>query len=495
LSGFRAVWTIESLDVRGLVVVGLLAAIGLGIALAPLTWVVFLVAGSILVLVTLVRPQLAVLLVVMAVPFGSLRQVRVGVMNVGITEVLMALVLAAWLMRLLARRDLTVKWPPLTLPLLLFLVVLGLSSLGSASLQHSAKEIVKWAEVLAIYVLVANEMTGRWREALVATFLGAGALAALHGIYQFLFQAGPEEFVLFGRFMRAYGAFEQPNPYAGYLGLTLPLAIGLVIAAIIPLRGRLPIRWLVWAAGTGLLMVAAMTMSWSRGGWLGIAAAIGAMLVAVAARSGRVAMLGVVLCVLLAYALLAGGISVLPASIVQRFSDFVPYLGVVDVRGVEVTDANFAVLERMAHWQSAIEMWSDRPWLGVGIGNYEVHYARYALPLWPTPLGHAHNYYLNVGAEAGIIGLFSYLLLWLWALLQSWKAAWRAWNWSWGVALGVLGVIVHLCVHNLFDNLFVHAMYLQVAILLGITALCGEKSHERDSDFRGGTCDFSGGSA
>jgi O-antigen ligase len=147
-----------------------------------------------------------------------------------------------------------------------------------------------------------------------------------------------------------------------------------------------------------------------------------------------------------------------------------PYLGVGDVRGVEVTDANFAVLERMAHWQSAIRMWTDRPWLGVGAGNYEVVYSRYSLPLWPYPLGHAHNYYLNIGAEAGIAGLIAYLVLWGAALLQSWKATRRALSWNWGVALGVLGVVMHLSVHNFFDNLFVHAMYLQVAILLGLIA-------------------------
>jgi O-antigen ligase len=448
----------------------LVAGLALGIALIPLTWAALLVLGSAALLATLVRPQLGVLLVVMAVPFGSLRQVRLGVMNVGVTEVLVTVVLAAWLMRMLARRDFVVKWPPLTWPLVLFFVVLCLSSLGSASLQHSIKELVKWGEVLALYVLVANEMTGRWRRALVAVLLGTGALVAVHGIFQFLFQVGPEEFTLFGRFMRAYGTFEQPNPYAGYLGLTLPLAVGLVFAGIVPMGGRISGKWLVWAGGSGALMAIGLVMSWSRGAWFGIAAAIGVMLVAVAARSGRAAMLGVVFAVLLAYLLLAGGVSFLPPSIIQRLSDFMPYLGVADVRGVEVTDANFAVLERMAHWQSAIGMWTDRPWLGVGIGNYEAVYARYSLPQWPIPLGHAHNYYLNVGAEAGIVGLTAYLALWGAAFLQSWKAARRARNWSWGVALGVLGVIVHLSVHNVFDNLFVHAMYLQVAILLGLIA-------------------------
>jgi len=32
----------------------------------------------------------------------------------------------------------------------------------------------------------------------------------------------------------------------------------------------------------------------------------------------------------------------------------------------------------------------------------------------------------------------------------------------------VLGVLVHLSVHNVFDNLYVHSMYLQVAMLLGL---------------------------
>lgn len=304
----------------------------------------------------------------------------------------------------------------------------------------------------------------------MAVLLGTGALAAVQGIAQFMFQLGPEEFVLFGRFMRAYGTFEQPNPYAGYLGLTLPVAVGMIFAGFVTTGERIPTRWLVWAGGTGVLMAAALVMSWSRGAWLGAAAALGVMVIAVVARSGRAAVLGLVFVLLLAYLVLASGLSFLPPSVVQRFSDFVPYLGVVDVRGMEVTDANYAVLERMAHWQSAMDMWTDHPWLGVGIGNYEVAYAQYALPQWSLPLGHAHNYYLNIGAEAGFLGMLAYLGLWAVALLQSWRAARTASGWTWGVALGVLGVLVHLSVHNVFDNLFVHAMYLQLAILLGLIA-------------------------
>ena len=430
-----------------------------------------IVLGGILLVATLVHPQIGVLLLVPAVPFGSLKQLSLGFANVGISEILVALVVSAWLMRMVAQRDVRISWPPLTLPLAILLSVLCLSTLGTTSLQHSLKEIVKWVEVLALYILVANVMDGRWIALLVIVMLGTGALVALHGIYQFLFQVGPEGFVLFGRFMRAFGTFEQPNPYAGYLGLTLPLAVGLVLAAVVPMGERVRGRWLLWAVGSGALMLTAIIMSWSRGAWLGVACAVSAMVIAVLVRSGRAAILVALLGGLGVYLLLAGGWSLVPPSIVQRFSDFLPYLNVADGRGVEITDANFAVLERMAHWQSALGMWTEHPWLGVGIGNYEAVYARYALPLWPLPLGHAHNYYLNIAAEAGALGLLSYLFLWGTALVGAWRATRRATGWYWGIALGVLGVLTHLTVHHVFDNLYVHGMYLHLAILLGIRTI------------------------
>jgi putative inorganic carbon (HCO3(-)) transporter len=191
------------------------------------------------------------------------------------------------------------------------------------------------------------------------------------------------------------------------------------------------------------------------------------MVLAVVVRRGRAAVLLVLAGLLVFYALLATGLTRLPTVIGQRFGDLLPYAGVSDVRGAEVTDANFAVLERMAHWQSALDMWTDHPWLGVGIGNYEAAYASYALPQWPEALGHAHNYYLNIAAEAGLLGLAAYLLLWGAAMLGAWRAARRSQGIARGIALGVLGAVTHVAVHHLFDSLFVHGMYLHLALLLG----------------------------
>jgi putative inorganic carbon (HCO3(-)) transporter len=444
---------------------------GLALATLPLSLTALAVVGGIVVTATLVHPEVGLYLLVVAVPFGSVREVSVGGMTVGAAEGLIGLALAAWLAQMVIRRQVAPTLPPLTLPLLIFLGAALLSLPGALSLKYGLKEIIKWTEVLGLYVFAANVLDrGRARK-LVFVVLFTGAAAALHGWYQFFTRSGPEGFLLFERFMRAYGTFEQPNPYAGYLGLIAPLALSLALGGW--KVGRLE-GWKVGERGHGEflicgvsfgLMAAAMAMSWSRGAWIGFAAAV----VAVSAvRSRRAAAALAALVVVGAIVLLLGSFQLLPGSLTQRLTDFLPYLRPFDVREVEVTDANFAVVERMAHWQAGWQMWSEHPWRGVGVGNYEPIYPAYYIPPWKEPLGHAHNYYLNAAAETGLIGLLAYLILWGAAFWQAVQAIRRTSGWERGVAIGVLGMLTHLSIHNFFDNLFVHNMYAHIAILLAL---------------------------
>jgi O-antigen ligase len=137
----------------------------------------------------------------------------------------------------------------------------------------------------------------------------------------------------------------------------------------------------------------------------------------------------------------------------------------------EVTDANFAAIERLAHWQAALHMWRDRLWLGVGFGNYASVYPAYAIGRWLDPLGHAHNYYLNVAAETGLIGLLAYGLFWFNGFALGWRATRKSSAFQLAVAAGLLGTLTHLNVHNLVDNLLVQGMYLQVSIVLGLLCI------------------------
>jgi O-antigen ligase len=195
-------------------------------------------------------------------------------------------------------------------------------------------------------------------------------------------------------------------------------------------------------------------------------------------RRRQLWLLGAVAVVLAALLVGLGGDDLLPAAVAQRFSDLLPYVQVPDVRGVQLTDENYAVVERLAHWEAALAMLADHPLLGVGIGNYVPVYPAYAVPGWKDPLGHAHNQYLNVAAETGLVGLAAYLIfLAAWAG-HAWGAVRSLSGYAQGVALGVLGVLGALVTHSLFDNLYVHGMNMHLALLLGLLFVLTTKRGE-----------------
>ncbi len=143
---------------------------------------------------------------------------------------------------------------------------------------------------------------------------------------------------------------------------------------------------------------------------------------------------------------------------------------------MSINDANYAVLERLAHWQAALDMARDNLWTGVGFGNYEPAYGDYDLINWPYPLGHSHNYYLNILAETGIFGLAAYLVLW-WIIIR--QAVGLVGQLEWprrGIALGLLALWVTLSVHHLVDKLYVNNFYLFLGAVLGLQQIIGKKN-------------------
>ena len=444
-----------------------LLAAGTALSVLPVPWLVLGMLALVIAILILVKPQIALYLLCCSIPFGSLLSINLGGIRVGITDALLAVVLAGWLARTIAYRQ-PITWPRLALPALLFVGVSAFSLLQAQSLPLVAKELAKWIEFLAMMVVVTNVASQQKQQSrvIIACLLLAGVAQALLGAYQFLTRSGPE-FFAFGRFLRAYGTFEQPNPFGGYMGLSAPLALALVLGSR---SQEIPV-WLKWLAlGSLFALAAGIGMSGSRGTWLGAGAALG-IITAAHGRQGQIVLLIAIL--LLALAGVLGGISLVPDQVIERITGFLPLVGGLsagsDVRSIEVTDANYASLERLAFWQAAADMWAERPWLGVGLGNYQAAYPQHSLPKWRMSLGHAHNYYLNIAAETGLLGLLTYLALWaavIWQLAKTTLQAQSAYAKS--LALGALGVVIHASVHNVVDNLWVHHMYVHVAILLGL---------------------------
>jgi O-antigen ligase len=466
----------------------ILLVIGAGLGWLPLPLAAAGLLGTIVTVLILLHPVWGLIALIPLIPFSSLVSLEIGGVRVGGMEALLLLILIAWLLSMAARRQIVIPHPRLSLPWLLWLGVILVSWLGALSLGAAITESLKWLEMLALYLFMVAVVERRHLPWLIGAVLLAGIAQALLGLYQFLFRVGPEGFLLFGgRFLRAYGTFQQPNPYAGYLGLILPIAFSLILwglgarqtyyhpqntkgraqSAVNPPRQHTLLITLVSAVAMGL-MLAALFASQSRGAWIGLAAALAAVSLV---RGGWTTALLVLVVAVLATMAALGAFQMLSPVVVQRFSDAFTALSIPDITTAEVTDANFAAIERLAHWQAALDMWRDHLWLGVGFGNYAVVYPAYAIGRWLDPLGHAHNYYLNVAAETGLTGLLAYGLFWTAAFGMGWAAVRHSRGFQRAVAAGGVGVLVHLSVHNLVDNLFVQGMYLHIAIVLGLLCL------------------------
>ena len=127
----------------------------------------------------------------------------------------------------------------------------------------------------------------------------------------------------------------------------------------------------------------------------------------------------------------------------------------------------FSKTERAAHWLAGVRMFAAHPLLGVGIGNYAAAYPAYHPRGWYASLEHAHNYYINIAAEAGIVGLTAYVLVAGTALWYSYAAIRRASDRVCRAAvLGVLGALVATSLHNLFDVLYVHGMVALLGLMM-----------------------------
>jgi putative inorganic carbon (hco3(-)) transporter len=482
---------------------------GVGLALLPLPVAGMVVVGTAVLLLVLIQPLFGLLLGLVIGPFGAVESLYIGNLLLDSGQIVFLLTLAVWLGRSIVKRRIVLPHTRLNLPLLLFIGLTAVTVLYAPSSLFGVKEVFKWVEILLVMWIVVDMVMERREGAfgsegsvvgrlasergVIFMLLAAGLTQALIGIWQFgLRGEGPEHFEILGGFYRAYGTFNQPNPFGGYMSMAACLAVG-VLAGLLAaeLRGSAVVErvlkmfgagsemvreerkgmawqgwgWVVFVGGCGAALTAAMVFSWSRGAWLGFGAAMAAVVFFFPRRRW------------VGLALLAAGVGLflvgsqlglVPASISARVTSFQEDLRFGDVRGVDINDANYAVLERLAHWQAAIEMAKDNLWTGVGFGNYEPAYGDYALINWPYPLGHAHNYYLNLLAEIGLPGLAVYLFLWG---MIGWQAAVLLKRLEWprrGIALGLLAVWVTLSVHHLVDKLYVNNLYIFLGAMLGL---------------------------
>jgi O-antigen ligase len=251
-----------------------------------------------------------------------------------------------------------------------------------------------------------------------------------------------------------YGPYVNHNHYAGLMEMIIP--IPLVFAFTRYAHGRA--RWL--AAGGSAFMGATIFLSGSRGGMAAFAVQMTIfvwLLFRERTRSRIVLLLGAFLLITLATITSIGG-----SEVSDRISTLTPG-----------KHAHITADLRLAIDRDALRMFRQRPWLGWGMGNFADVFPQFRSFYTNSFVNAAHNDYLQVLTETGVIGF----ALVIWFLVAAIRPALRKTrNWPSDVngavalasVLGISGILVHSFVDF---NLQVPANALLFYVLCTIAAM------------------------
>lgn len=274
-----------------------------------------------------------------------------------------------------------------------YLAICALSIVVSDVPHVSSRALFsKWGQYLLFFVMVTDLAKRRptiVRSALMVVACSS-AFVALEAILQEVTGRGPFRGFPLSYYGRMTGPYKDPIDLATYLMVVVPLLM--TYAMTVRRTGG---RWAL-----GLLLVALMgcfARTEALGAWIGL----GAGLLAVSLFQATVRR-----------------VSLLCLVVVVCFGGF--YLHRVGRLNEVFSLQDVGKVDRLAMWQAALGMIRDRPILGHGLNTFMGNYLKYWVGGERQPR-YAHNCYLQVAAETGIIGLIAFL--WLLG-----SVLWRVWE-------------------------------------------------------------------
>ncbi|HEY0725091.1 MAG TPA: O-antigen ligase family protein [Pyrinomonadaceae bacterium] len=401
---------------------------------------------------------ICIAIVLSALAYGTVHYWALALFNLGGVTVLLL-----WVLDGLTLGNLRINRNALQLPLIGFLVLgliqlLPLRSAGSGggaaitlanslSLDpNSTKLVLVQVATLLIYfaaTLVFIDTPHRLRI-LVRTIMVFGFLLAIFGLTQSFTSPTKVYWIRELNQSTAFGPFINRHHFAGYMELTIALPLGLLFSGAVEKEKRIIYLFIAGLMGVALVMTA------SRGGIISLIAEILFLVVVTAIwrkpserrRSkkshrlkrvaGRLGMAGALLFGLFLGVVLLGG-----EFSINRFIDSV--------------NTDDPTTGRAHFWSVTVDIIKAHPFLGTGLGAFGVIYTRYDSRNGLYRLEQAHNDYLQVLSDAGIVGAIialSFVVLLFYKALQ--RARSRD-DFRRGVAIAALSGCFAVLVHSFFD--------------------------------------------
>jgi len=382
--------------------------------------------------------------------FGAVEEWSQAVLEVGA-----AILFFLWAVQRYRQKTEGLVLPPELFPLCAFalVVVCQLIFHLTASRYYTRSELQLLITYMVLLFLTSQAFVRRshWRG-FVWFVMTLGFLVSVFAILQHLTFNGK---LYWFREMRfgglPFGPYVNRNHFAGFAEMVIPVAL-------VPLvLGKVRRERLFLVALFAMVPIVALLLSASRGGIVSFAVQMLLLFVLLLIRRIR------------SRFVIAGGVVVLCAAM------FVSWIGVQQVlsrfAGIETLEVSAG--KRSAMRQGTWRLFLDHPLLGTGLGTFEIVFPPYDSVFDGKIANHAHNDYLEVLAETGMVGgLCCLWFLWV-VLLQSLKGMAELGE-SFGSALNLAGLVAcsGILVHSLVDfNLRIPANALLFFVSAHLAAL------------------------
>lgn len=401
---------------------------------------------------------LSVAIVTTTLAFGTVHYWALALFNLGALTVLILWVIDAWSIgRFRISRN------PLQLPLI-GAIILGIvqlmplrnvtdsaASFGvsqSLSLDpHSTRLVLVQLATLLIYfgaTLVFIDTPRRLRV-IIRTIMIFGFILALFGLSQSVISPTRVYWIRELNQSTAFGPFINRHHFAGYMELTLALPLGLLFAGAVDKEKRVIYLFLAALMGVALIMTS------SRGGVVSLVAQILFFVLVTGfwrkedhrhrESKRRSRLRGMVAKVTLGLAL-----------VVSLFVGALLMGGDWSLnRLVDSVNMDDPTTGRTHFWSVTVEMIKTHPFLGTGLGAFGVIYTRFDSRNGLMRLEQAHNDYLQILSDAGIIGALLGLAFVVILFRRAFQRMRSRDVFRSGVALAALGGCFAVLVHSFFD--------------------------------------------
>ncbi|HUD48735.1 MAG TPA: O-antigen ligase family protein [Candidatus Baltobacteraceae bacterium] len=322
------------------------------------------------------------------------------------------LALALWAVRWWAQRPFRLFWPPVCWGVLAFLLY-ALARCQWVDVRYVGHEqLMRVIVYAALFFLVLNNLNRKDSATIVAmALIIVGFGLAFLAVVQFVkheptiwSQIRPLQYLA-----RGSATFFNPNNFAGYLEMIVPLALAFTIMS------RLGATIKVLLAYAVLAMLAGIMVSLSRGGILAMAATL--VLLCVALLIQRDFWLPAMVALA---ALLVLGIVFADQfdSVQRRFA-----------RGIDTVKIDPS--DRVFYWKAARQLYTRNPAWGIGPGHFDVEFPLVRPTRVQNRPEYVHDDYLNTLCEWGAAGLgivAATCALLAWGAVRTWRAVRRPAN-------------------------------------------------------------------